>query len=75
MAKQYRLLRIIEYVGDADFIQQSVDRRAVKGRHFVRKGCFIQESIIGETGELLEDAVPPAADSSTDAGPESDEPV
>lgn len=55
MAEQYRILRVLEYFGDAEFIRQSMEKRGVKGRFVIRGGCSIQEAILGETGELLGD--------------------
>lgn len=49
---QYRLLRVLEYVGDAEFVRNAVERRHVKGR-FVVGGNSIQEAILGETAEIL----------------------
>ena len=55
---QYRLLRVIEYVGDAEFIRRAIERRQVKGRYQIGTD-YIQEAILGETAELLARVNPP----------------
>lgn len=57
MSKE-RMLRVLEYTGDASFIREQIERRGVKGSREVRPGCWIREAIIGDTSELLD--IPPA---------------
>lgn len=51
-----RLLRVLEYVGDREWIDATIERRGVKGTYNVGANRRIREAIIGETNELfLED--------------------
>jgi hypothetical protein len=49
---QIRILRILEYVGDAESIYQTLDKSVVK-RQYNLPLFTIRESIVGETSEIL----------------------
>lgn len=49
----HRILRVIEYVGTADFVRNSIDKRGVKGSYRLKDGV-IREGLIGETAEVIE---------------------
>lgn len=52
---QHRILRVLEYVGTPEWVRYQIDRREVKGRHYVNGGQgYIQEAILGETPEVVE---------------------
>lgn len=52
--KQYRVLRVIEYVGEREWVDEQIAKRGVKGSYIVPNGRgVIREAIIGETAELL----------------------
>lgn len=58
-----RILRVIEYVGDDEFLSACIDRRSVKGTfHPGRQGCYIREAILGDTAEVLSPTPPPDPD-------------
>jgi hypothetical protein len=48
-----RILRVLEYVGPAEWIDHCISNRQVKGTHTLSSNCFIREAILGETSELL----------------------
>jgi hypothetical protein len=52
--KKYRVLRIIEYVGEREWVDEQIAKRGVKGSYVVpnRRGV-VREAIIGDTAELL----------------------
>ena len=50
--KVYRVLRVLEYIGDRDAIERSLAERGVKGQRILRDYC-INEAIVGEYPELL----------------------
>ena len=54
MAKE-RIVCVLEYVGDAAFIRDSMEKRGVKGSREVRPGCWIREAVIGDVTELMDD--------------------
>lgn len=49
---QIRILRILEYVGDAESIYKTLENSAVK-RQYNASNFVIRESIVGETSEIL----------------------
>lgn len=51
--KQYRMIRVIEYVGDEEFINEHRTMRGVKGTRLCRGG-IIREAILGDTDEILD---------------------
>jgi len=56
---KYRLLRILEYVGDREWIDDQIAKRNVKGTYDrLPNGRVIREAIIGDTVELLESESP-----------------
>lgn len=44
----FRYLRVIEYVGTRERLQESIERRAVKGTTHFGPGLTIYEGIVGE---------------------------
>ena len=50
-----RRLRILEYVGTEDFVNECIERRYVKGRWSTQDGS-ISEVLLGETNELLSES-------------------
>lgn len=51
---KYRALRIIEYVGDRDWVDDQIARRQVKGSYVLPNGRgVVREAMIGDTVELL----------------------
>lgn len=48
-----RVLRLLEYIGSAEFVETSLSNRAVKGQHKVGGG-MIREAFIGEFPETLD---------------------
>jgi len=51
----HRVLRIIEYVGEPEFVEERLAARTLKGRVDFGEGKgYIQEAILGETAEILE---------------------
>ncbi len=57
MTDRIRVLRVLEYEGPRDWVEDALASRAVKGER-VREGaiggqCIIRESIIGETPVVL----------------------
>lgn len=52
--KQYRMLRVIEYVGEREWVDEQIAKRGVKGSYVIPSGRgVIREAVIGETAELL----------------------
>jgi hypothetical protein len=50
---QYRILRVIEYVGDRDWIDEQIAKRGVKGSFVLpNKRGLIREAILGDVAEL-----------------------
>jgi hypothetical protein len=51
---QYRILRVLEYVSDRDWIDEQIAKRTVKGTYNrLPNGRVIREAIIGDISELL----------------------
>jgi hypothetical protein len=51
---KYRALRIIEYVGDRDWVDEQIAKRQVKGSFVLPNGRgVVREAMIGDTVELL----------------------
>lgn len=48
-----RLLRIIEYVGTREWVDDQINKRNVKGRKIVRDG-YILEGFVGEVPQLVD---------------------
>lgn len=55
-----RVLRVLEYVGTAEQITAAMHLRGIKGS-FNANGMQIREAIIGEIGEIIEEAQPGGA--------------
>jgi hypothetical protein len=54
---KYRVLRIIEYVGDRDWVDDQIAKRQVKGSYVIPNGRgVVREAMIGDTVELLASA-------------------
>lgn len=53
-----RILRVIEYVGPREWVDEQIDRRGVKGTFKLpnKPNCQIREAILGETPELWMEA-------------------
>ena len=49
----HRVLRIVEYVGEPEWVEASLQQRAIKGRVEFPRG-YIQEAVVGDTAEVLE---------------------
>jgi len=54
--QQVRILRVIEYVGDLEWVQACITKRTLKGTLVTTYGT-IREAILGDTMELLEAVV------------------
>lgn len=53
--KKYRILRIIEYTGEHEWIAEQINKRMVKGTYHIPNGRgVIREAIIGETPEVVD---------------------
>ena len=53
--QKYRILRIIEYVGEREWVDEQIAKRAVKGTYHIPTGRgVIREAIIGETAEVVD---------------------
>lgn len=52
MTEIIRVLRVLEYIGEREIIEDNLNKRWVKGTHEERN-CKINESILGETAEVL----------------------
>jgi hypothetical protein len=53
MKEQFRILRVLEYVGNRDWIDEQIARRGIKGSYVVPNGRgVIREAIIGDVAEL-----------------------
>lgn len=50
--KIYRMLRVLEYTGTREFIDEHTTKRFVKGTKELKSGT-IREYILGDTTELL----------------------
>lgn len=50
---QIRILRVLEYVGDAESIYQTLQKSVVKREYVIADKFIIREAIIGETTEIL----------------------
>jgi hypothetical protein len=51
---KYRVLRILEYVGDREWVDEQIAKRQVKGSYGLPNGRgVVREAIIGDTVELL----------------------
>lgn len=49
-----RVLRVLEYVGSREWVEECIQQRYVKGeRYTIRKGV-IREAILGETLEIVD---------------------
>jgi hypothetical protein len=58
MAEIVRVLRVLEYVGPRDWIEDAINRRGIKGKVILKeKNAYIAEAILGETAELVENLV------------------
>ena len=47
-----RVLRVIEYEGDVEWVNEQILKRSVKGSHAV-KGGIIREAIVGEVLTIM----------------------
>ena len=54
MPKRYRILRILEYYGTREKIDQAIAKRGVKGSFIVSDEFMISEAFIGEIPLLVE---------------------
>lgn len=53
--QKYRVLRIIEYVGEREWVDEQITKRQVKGTHWIPNGRgVIREAIIGDTAEVVD---------------------
>jgi len=53
MNKKARVLRVLEYVGDREWVDEQIARRGVKGSFVLpNKRGLIREAIIGDVAEL-----------------------
>lgn len=43
-----RLIRVLVYEGDPEWIEWCIKNRGVKGSHQVQKDCIIKEAIVGD---------------------------
>ncbi|KKN03046.1 hypothetical protein LCGC14_1111690 [marine sediment metagenome] len=50
-----RALRILEYVGEPEWVAKCLENRSVKGTRDCGRG-FIREALLGDTLEFLDDA-------------------
>lgn len=52
-----RMLRILEYVGEEEWIRKMIQDRSVKGSRWIDSPdygeCSIREAIVGDTNEIL----------------------
>lgn len=48
-----RFVRILVYEGEIDWIQDCIERRAVKGTYKLPNGAWIKEAVLGDYLELL----------------------
>ncbi len=53
MNKRFRILRVLEYEGDREWIDDCIKRRGVKGTQVVGNRGQIREAILGDVAELL----------------------
>ena len=54
MKEQARMLRILEYVGDRDWVDEQISKRMVKGSYVLPNGRgVIREAVVGDITELL----------------------
>lgn len=53
MGDTVRVIRLIEYVGDREWVESSLDRRQIKGTWIAPRGT-IREAIIGDFPEVVE---------------------
>lgn len=50
---QYRILRVLEYVGEREWIDEQIAKRGIKGSFVLpNKRGLIREAIIGDVAEL-----------------------
>lgn len=55
MSDKYRILRIIEYTGEREWVDEQINKRLVKGTYHIPNGRgVIREAIIGETAEVVD---------------------
>jgi len=56
MADIVRVLRILEYVGDREWVETTLMRTAVpcNGEHKINDNCRIRSAVIGQYPEILE---------------------
>ena len=54
-----RLMRVLVYEGPIEWVQETMDRRAVKGTHWVYSDKVIREAIIGDYLEIIHNDLPP----------------
>jgi hypothetical protein len=56
MSDIVRVLRILEYVGDREWVETTLMRTAVpaNGEHRINNVCTIRSAIIGQYPEILE---------------------
>lgn len=50
---KYRILRVLEYVGDREWLDKQITMRQVKGTKVLPNNCSIREAVIGDVAELL----------------------
>lgn len=51
--QRYRILRVLEYVGDREWIDEQIAKRGIKGSFVLpNKRGLIREAIIGDVAEL-----------------------
>lgn len=56
MSDKVRVLRVLEYVGDREWVDEQIAKRGVKVSFVMRNGRgMIREAIIGDVVELLDD--------------------
>lgn len=47
------IIRVLQYIGTADWVHAGLARRAVKGSHVVPGGGVIREALLGDPFELI----------------------
>jgi hypothetical protein len=54
------VIRVLQFIGTADWVQATLARRAVKGSHAVPGGGVIREALLGDPFELISTPAPTA---------------
>ena len=53
--KRVRILRVIEYIGTPEFVDNCIMRRGLKGTKIIPHQGYMREAILGDTAEVIKE--------------------